>query len=171
MQAGERWAGRGGLLPPAFCLMHPDIPLAPRSLTLLCFLLSHQDKKLRIFDPRAGPAASQVLSPLGVLQAALPDPSPAGGWALVPQTIPALAGLGRGNVEAGAEGRGNRAVPLTLVGFGRGAPAFPPGQGALPEQQHVPGEPCGCEGSGLWAPGLGPALRELDQRLLGMRTR
>lgn len=51
---------KGGLLAPAFCLLHPDIPLAPRSLTLLCFLLSHQDKKLRIFDPRAGPAASQV---------------------------------------------------------------------------------------------------------------
>lgn len=59
--------------------MHPDIPLAPRSLTLLSFLLSHQDKKLRIFDPRAGPAASQVLSPLDVLQAALPSKLPAGG--------------------------------------------------------------------------------------------
>lgn len=58
--------------------MHPDIPLAPRSLTLLCFLLSHQDKKLRIFDPRAGPAASQVLSSLDVLQAALPNLLPAG---------------------------------------------------------------------------------------------
>lgn len=28
----------GGLLTPAFCLIGPDIPLAPGSLTLLCFL-------------------------------------------------------------------------------------------------------------------------------------
>lgn len=128
--------------------MHPDIPLAPRSLTLLCFLLSHQDKKLRIFDPRAGPAASQVLSSLDVLQAALPNLLPAGGWALVPQTIPALAGLGSGKeLRAGEIG-----CSLNPGGVWQGGPcpATRPGSTsrAVVHARRAPWV------GGLWAPGL-----------------
>lgn len=54
---------------PSSCLPNMALPPAgPRVLNPSLFsFLSQQDKKLRIFDPRASPAASQVLSLLAAL--------------------------------------------------------------------------------------------------------
>lgn len=105
------------------------------------------------------------MSPLDVLQAALPG---CRGVSFGPPNHPSP-----GWEMPGAEGRGNRAVPSTLMGFSRGAL---PSHQAREHPQYsgtCQASPVCVRALGSWAlqaPGLSLALWELDQRLLGTRT-